>query len=380
MTPRRDPLELAAHTDAGRDRYRFRTSPGAHSADEFRRGDLLACDALWDRDPGRLLVVEAGYGVVGTVLADAADAVTMATANARDARLCERNAADNDVTARVVLRAGLRPLDGGYDGEFDAAVTVPEPYTPLAVARERMAAALETLAPGGNLFVAARPDTGLARFREFLERTGADVTDLEEAGDWTLLCARRPDSGTAAPEIELRRWTATVDGTTVRPVSVPGLFSPASIDDGTRLLAETARFADGERVLDVCCGYGLLGAVAALTADCEVWCSDVDRVATACAERTLDRSGVDGTVVTGEGVDAVKDRTFDHVVCNPPTHAPRPVLADLFGGIASVLAGGGRLSLVHHRDLDLDRVLDPFARVERVATGPEHVILEATDP
>ncbi|MFC7195427.1 class I SAM-dependent methyltransferase [Halosimplex aquaticum] len=157
-------------------------------------------------------------------------------------------------------------------------------------------------------------------------------------------------------------------------MTAPGLFSPTELDAGTRILAETARIEDGDAVLDCCCGYGPLGAYAGSAADCEVHCTDDDALAAACARRTLDENGADGRVVTADCTAGVAGSTFDTVICNPPTHAGDGVLADLFRGVADVLAPDGRFWFVHHRGLSLDRHVAPFGSVETVATGPEHVV------
>jgi 16S rRNA (guanine1207-N2)-methyltransferase len=87
---------------------------------------------------------------------------------------------------------------------------------------------------------------------------------------------------------------------------------------------------------------------------------------------------VDGTVVTADCLEGVADRTFDRVLCNPPTHAGADVLAELFDGAHGVLAAAGRLEVVHHRALDLRRYLSRFDAIDRVRTGAEHVVLRAT--
>ena len=97
-------------------------------------------------------------------------------------------------------------------------------------------------------------------------------------------------------------------------VTAPGLFSVGGPDDGTRLLAETAAIGDGERVLDLCCGYGLLGVYAGRVADCELWLTDDDCRAAACARQSLDRADAARTVVTADGTAGVDDRIFDTVL------------------------------------------------------------------
>jgi len=363
-------LELGSNTDTGPDTYRFRTRDGLHSAGEFRTETLLALDACWENDLDDLLVAQANYGVLGVVLAARADGVTMTESSARAADTCRENVRENGVEAAVELVARESELDG----TVDTAVYVPKPYTALEVGKQRITDLLGRLAPEGTLFVGARETTGLNRYVDCLSELGADPETVAGADGATLVRASRP--ATLDPPTYVERGTDTVhiDGTELDLVSEPGLFAAGGLDDGTRLLAESATVDDGDRVLDLCCGCGPLGAYAGLTADCSVTLTDDDARATACAEATLSANDLAGAVHTADGVGAVRDSTFDVVLSNPPTHAGSGVLADLFDGAADVLAPDGRVAFVHHRELDLSPHLGRFGSVERVATGPEHAI------
>jgi 16S rRNA (guanine1207-N2)-methyltransferase len=55
---------------------------------------------------------------------------------------------------------------------------------------------------------------------------------------------------------------------------VPRLFAASGFNGGTRLLLGEVDIADGDRVLDLCCGYGAIGAYAGRIVDCELWLSD----------------------------------------------------------------------------------------------------------
>lgn len=373
MTPPGE-LALDSRVSTGPDRYRFETADGVRSKESFRDAELGLLESLWEADLGQLLVPEANYGVVGTVLAERARAVHMTESSARAAGLCERNAERNRVDAAVSVVQWCTALDES----FDAVAYAPKPYDPIVVGEQRIANALSALQPGGKLYLAASKRTGLARYEDCLRSLADDVTRRGTHGDQRILEATRPPTVDSPSYVSPRTIRATVDGIALSLVTVPGLFSHAELDAGTRLLLEAASVDDGERVLDLCCGYGPVGTYADLTADCEVVCSDDDAVATACAERSLRVSGADGRVVTGDCVEAVADRRFDRVLCNPPTHAGDGVLSALFDGVHDVLAPGGRLTLVHHRHLDLRRHLSAFDAVERRETGSEHVVLAVT--
>lgn len=406
-----DPLVLGSRTDSERDRYRFHTADGVASADSFCPGELLVLEHLWESPLGRLRIIDARYGVVGCVLAERAASVELLASSARAGALCERNVETNAVDASVDVATGLASVDGAAstgvsvdlvtgrsrsrtDGggrpderriaSIDTAVFVPRAYDPLELGIRRIESALDALSPDGDCFVAATPETGLRRFESALADVAASVSTVATRDDWALLHASAPDHVERAtdPPFDWIRAringtaddSAPVRGTDLSLVTAPGLFAPTELDAGTRLLAETATIEDGGSVLDLCCGYGPLGAYAGSVADCEVWCTDDDPLATACARRSLDANGVDGRVVTADALAGVGDRTFDTVLCNPPTHAGDGVLAELVQGVDGALAPGGRFWFVHHRSLDLTPHTNRFHRVETAATGDEHVV------
>ncbi|WP_435359030.1 methyltransferase [Haloarchaeobius sp. DFWS5] len=371
MTRTPDDLALEARVDAGPATYRFATADGLCSTDSFRPSELALLDALWDEELGHLCCLEANYGVVPTVLAAQADAVHATETSARAVRLCERNSRANDADAAVSLCADLTTPNT----TFDTIAYAPKPYTPISLGKQRIADALTTLRPGGQCVVAGSTDTGLTRYETCLQDIAAQVETVTTNGGARVLRATRPTTLDTPAYVSPTERRATVDGTDLTLVTMPGLFSAGGLDDGTRLLLKTVTVEDGERVLDLCCGYGAVGAYAGAVADCSLWLSDDDALATTCARRTLRASNAEGTVVTGDCLARVRDQRFDRVLCNPPTHAGDGVLTDLFAGIEAVLAPDGDCFLVHHRDLDLRPHLHQFGTVERRRTGAEHVVL-----
>ena len=371
-------LALESQVPSARSVYRFHSADGVLSKRSFRETELLLVEALWDADRnlGRLLCPEANYGVVGVVLADRAATVHMAESSARARELCERNAAANGVDASTALVADIATLAE----TFDTVAYAPKPYTPLSVGSQRIAGALSVLDPGGSLYAAASKRTGLARYEACLDDVAASVERVARRGDSVLLEATLSEPFDPPTCVTPRVIDPKIDGVALSLVTVPGLFSPWGLDDGTRLLIEATPFEDGERVLDLACGYGAIGTYAARVADCAVWLSDDDRVATSCAACSLRTSGVDGTVVTADCTEGVVGATFDRVVCNPPTHAGSDVLSELFVGARSVLAPDGELTAVHHREFDCRPYLAGFDTIERRRTGDEHVVLGASGP
>jgi 16S rRNA (guanine1207-N2)-methyltransferase len=363
-------LSLEARVDSGRSHYEFRTVDGLVSPETFRDEELLLLETLWDRDLGDLLVVQANYGVVGIVLAASVDAVEMTETSARAARVCRENLSLNDVDATVFLV----PSPAEVTGTFDTACYAPTGYIPVALGKQRLVDALATLAPGGRLYVAGRTETGLDRYERCLDRHCQRVETVHESGDTRVVEAVRPDEFTPQEYVTSRTISATIGDVDLSLVSVPGLFSADSLDHGTRFLLETVDVRNGERVLDICCGYGPIGTYAAAVADVEVVLSDDGVRATACAQRSLEATGLEGTVLTADGTRGL-DGQFDRVLCNPPTHAGDGVLSELFGGVAGHLVSGGELAVVHHSRLDLDTYLETVGTIVDRELGAEHAVV-----
>ena len=124
-----------------------------------------------------------------------------------------------------------------------------------------------------------------------------------------------------------------------------GVFSHGRIDAGTRLLAENMQLPAGARVLDLGCGYGVLGIVAAkMCPDCKVTMVDVNARACALARENAARNNAGPVeIICGDAREVLKGRQFDVIVTNPPCRSGREVVLSLFEWAASALSADGSL-------------------------------------
>lgn len=126
----------------------------------------------------------------------------------------------------------------------------------------------------------------------------------------------------------------------------PGVWSWNTVNPGTAALLEMPRFESYARVLDLGCGTGVLGAVAALLAPGgRVTLVDCNLAAVAAARRTLEANRVSNAeVFLADGVEALERAAFDLVLCHLPRG--REVQKELIRGAALVLRPRGHFYFV----------------------------------
>ena len=102
-----------------------------------------------------------------------------------------------------------------------------------------------------------------------------------------------------------------------------GMFSRSRIDLGTRLLIESMILPEKGCALDIGCGYGPVGIVAAtLRPHMNVIMVDVNRRATLLARQNILRSHLSNAEARcGDLYSPVEDLVFDCILSNPPVSA-----------------------------------------------------------
>ena len=131
----------------------------------------------------------------------------------------------------------------------------------------------------------------------------------------------------------------------------PRLFSPGHADRGTLAMLSAAHFSPGMKVLDLGCGCGLVGIVAArLCGEENVIMSDIDPLAVQIAARNAARNGVGGVrAVVSDGLSDVDGAGFDLILSNPPYQSDFSVARRFIEKGFNRLKIGGRLMMVTKR-------------------------------
>ena len=147
----------------------------------------------------------------------------------------------------------------------------------------------------------------------------------------------------------------------------PGLFSPEHVDRGTLAMLSHVKIASGMRIMDLGCGCGVVGIVAAKIAGEEnVFMSDADPMAVETARRNAERNGVGGVqVCVSDGFQSVDASGFDLILSNPPYQTDFSVAKGFIEKGFNRLKIGGKLYMVtKRREWYKNKLISVFGGVE----------------
>ena len=168
------------------------------------------------------------------------------------------------------------------------------------------------------------------------------------------------DKEPAFKEMRVKRIRTTIRGIPLTFVVGPGVFSNEYVDAGTRLLAENMVIMDYWDILDMGCGYGVLGIVAAkLAPNGRVVMVDINRLAVKLASVNV---------------------KLNTIITNPPITAGLEVNRKLILGAKEHLKPGGLLQIVIPKKLRSrfeEMLMNNYDVVERLAKSGGYIVYAA---
>ena len=127
-----------------------------------------------------------------------------------------------------------------------------------------------------------------------------------------------------------------------------GVFSKAHVDDATNLLLHHLTIQEGQKVLDLGCGYGVVGIILADYFKAKTTMIDINERALSLANDNAKQHSINVNIIHSDGFEEIEE-SFDHIVTNPPIRIGKEKLYELFTNARSHLKPQGTLWLVMHK-------------------------------
>lgn len=145
--------------------------------------------------------------------------------------------------------------------------------------------------------------------------------------------------------------TIVNSGICFRFKTAPSMFSPNAIDKGTLAMLSQVDFRREDKVLDIGCGYGVVGILAAgKVGEQRVTMCDISEKAVELAKYNASLNGFSQIkVLQSDGYEKISDRDFSLILCNPPYHTDFSVAKQFIEGGYQKLRLGGRMAVVVKR-------------------------------
>lgn len=123
-----------------------------------------------------------------------------------------------------------------------------------------------------------------------------------------------------------------------------GVFSVGEVDNNTDILLHNIPKLRGS-LLDMGCGYGCIGIVLAKTYSLDLYQADINPRAAALTEENCAQNGVASNIYISDCYSNINGN-YDTIVINPPIHAGKNVMNNMFEGAREHLNANGKLYVV----------------------------------
>lgn len=275
-------------------------------------------------------------------------------------------------------------------GPFDAAVIILPKGRKAA--RRWLLQAHRCLHDSGILYLAGANDAGI-------QSVAKDATELfgqanvlgYKKGNRVYRCGKTK-SQTAQPEwtqqpgIKPGTWNEYKVGIREREFiihTLPGVFSFDHVDEGTAMLLDCMHVPCDSRVLDLGCGCGLIGMVAAHLGAGHVDLTDDHLLSVSSTLENIRLNHIHtATVYAGDLFGSLPEVKYDAIFSNPPFHAGKEVNYQVAQALITsshhYLIPGGYLVIVANRFIRYERLMvQIFHNVQVIAENNKFHVLSS---
>ena len=371
--------------------YQVATKPGVFAHGRLDPAALLLAEHVAVKAGDTVVLMHCGSGLPAAVAAGCqAGCVLITDRNILSVQAAKRTLRANHVTVgSVVLGQGATALEAGLEADT-VAIRIPQERVALL---QLLVDAFAVLKIGGRCYIAGATNEGIKTAASTMETLFGNARVLSRDSSHRVVSAvKRTDAPSDPGPLEnkfiqpdaFNELHATLRGKEYLLSTRPGIFSWDHVDEATAILADAMQLPLDASVLDLGCGCGALGLVAASLSGGPLCMLDADVEAVRSATRSAESNGVTRfrAMVSDVGSAALDER-FDVVVTNPPFHVgkateldvPMQFIEDAF----HVLTDGGQLFLVANRTLPYEQAIKHrFGNVANLHDGPRFKVLIAT--
>lgn len=167
-------------------------------------------------------------------------------------------------------------------------------------------------------------------------------------------------------EFELSNWfkkySFIINDVSIEILALPGVFSQAKLDVGTRVLLENLPNEYDGKLLDFGCGAGVIASyLGKQNPNLSLSLTDINALAIASSKATLKLNGLNGLCFPTDSLSSINEQ-YDSVVTNPPFHqgvkTHYAATESFLGGINRFIRKSGNLTVVANNFLQYQPILE----------------------
>lgn len=161
-----------------------------------------------------------------------------------------------------------------------------------------------------------------------------------------------------------------------------GVFSKGYIDFGTQQMLSNFRESNLEGpILDMCCGYGIVGIILKKFTSSDIYMTDVNERAVELSKDNAKINKVDVSIYSGNLFDSLPDIKFKNILVNPPIRAGKEIVFKIYEGSYDRLLTGGELYVVIQKKQGapstIKKLEELFSKVTIIAREKGYYIINA---
>jgi 16S rRNA (guanine1207-N2)-methyltransferase len=160
-----------------------------------------------------------------------------------------------------------------------------------------------------------------------------------------------------------------------------GVFSKSKVDDGSDLLIKSylENNYSEKRILDVGCGYGVIGIVLSKLTNSEVDMVDVNKRSIHLTEMNIKKNKVEANAFYSDAYENVTEK-YDIIITNPPIRVGKVKVLEILENAKNYLNESGELWFVIRKDqgaLSIKNILEKNYLINIIDKSKGYFVINA---